>query len=217
MTIIKEIMNQSQYDNFGIIADSHGKFEKLAKAIKFLRDNDCKKIFHLGDICDSFQPGTCNQCIEALKKENVIAVKGNNDHVLEINQMDYNESLVSRSSISYLQALPPVFEYKNAIFAHSLPFFKELGISCITKVMGKAEINKFFSEPHNKILFRGHNHDPEIIWIEEKIIKSEKLLTGQKISLDNRLPCIVTCGALTRGLCLIWNIRENELKSLSFK
>lgn len=209
-------MELSESANFGIIADSHGKYEKLTKAIKFLKGNDCSKIFHLGDICDSFQPNTCNPCIEAIKIENVIAVKGNNDHVLEINQANFKESLVSRSSISFLQALPTVFEYNNAIFAHSLPFYKELGISCITKVMGKAEINMFFSHPHDKILFRGHDHTPEIVWIEEKKIKSQKLLTGQKICLNKRVPCIVTCGALTRGLCIIWNPEKNELKSLSF-
>ncbi len=209
-------MKPYQFQNLGIIADSHGKSEIISKAIRFLKTHKCHDVFHLGDICDSFRPETCDSCIQVLKKNGVVALKGNNDHVLEINQTDQTNSPLSRESLSYLQHLPPIVEFENAIFAHSLPFIQQLGLSCMTKAMGEAEINQFFSQSDNKILFRGHNHTPQIAWQDNHKIISRTLLPKQTISLGKRIPCIVTCGALTRGLCMIWNIEKQHLTSLSF-
>lgn len=189
----------------------------IAKAIDFLKKARCDKIIHLGDICDSFRPQTCDACVRLLKKHGVIAIKGNNDHVLEINQTGNADSPVTEGSLSFLRHLPPILAAGDSIFAHSLPFFKELGISCITKVMGKNEVQKFCSMNDYQILFRGHSHSPTIKWIEDLEIRSIDLLPGKQIHLGSRLPCIVTCGALTRGLLMIWDARSQMLSCRSIK
>ena len=38
-----------------------------------------------------------------------------------------------------------------------------------------------------------------------------------KIELTEKIPCVVTCGALTRGFCMAWNPEENVIECLSFR
>jgi len=149
-------------------------------------------------------------------ENNVIALKGNNDHVLEINQTANEHTIISKTGLSYLRQLEPILKCEDVIFAHSLPFFKELGISCITRYMGELEIRRFFTMADHRILFRGHGHDPEIVWEQNNIIQRAYLKTGAKTDLEKHQPCIITCGDLTRGLAMIWDKRANVLKSLSF-
>ena len=209
-------MPSSQPNRIGIIADSHGKVDMIKKAVIFLQDSHCDKIIHLGDICDSFSPATCDSCLKVLMDNNVIALKGNNDHVLEVNQTGNNDTVMSTDGLAYLQQLAPVIECGDAVFAHSLPFYNELGISCITRFMGEAEIRLFFSKTGYRILFRGHGHDPEIVWKEKERVHCTSLETGSDTDLTPYQPCIITCGALTRGLSMIWDKRGNILKNRSF-
>jgi predicted phosphodiesterase len=189
----------------GLISDSHGNPDSISTAVEFFYSHGCRRIIHLGDICDSFRPDTCDPCVRILIKNKIAAVKGNNDHVLEINQSPQPDSIISKESLLFLQNLPPTITCDNLIFAHSLPFFEDLGISCITKIMGEPEIRKFFSQPDYSILFRGHNHAPEVVWKQGREIGSFELPPGKTIDLRQHLPCIVTCGALTRGLAMIWD------------
>lgn len=210
-------MNPFTYNCLGIIADSHGNFEMVARAIDFLTHRHCDQIIHLGDICDSFRPQTCDACVRLLIKHRVMAVKGNNDHVLEINQTGYSDSVVPEESLAFLRRLPPILTAGNSIFAHSLPFYKELGISCITKVMGKNEVLKFFSTRDHQILFRGHSHSPSVKWQEDHEVRSMDLPAGKQIHIGGHLPCVVTCGALTRGLLMIWEPESQIISSVSIK
>ena len=201
----------------GIISDSHGKPDSINNAITHLKNNKCDGIIHLGDICDTLFPETCDDCIQILEDNGVVAVKGNNDHMLQMNQIGNLQSPVSNKSIAYLKNLSPVIEWENVFFAHSLPYYDEMGISCITRGLGKQEMCKFFSIPGENILFRGHGHTPEIIWEKEGLFYREVFCTNQTIELKPYLPCIVTCGALTRELCMIWDIDNQKLTSLSIK
>jgi predicted phosphodiesterase len=206
-------MLSSSSPYIGIIADSHGDPEIISIAVDFFRTRGCSRIIHLGDICDSFRPETCDPCIHILKTNNIAAVKGNNDHVLEINQSPQPNPIVSRESLSFLKRLPATLSSDRMIFAHSLPFFDDLGISCITKIMGEPEIRRFFSQTDFTILFRGHNHAPEIVWKQEQGIGFRDLPPGEHMYLKPHLPCIVTCGALTEGLGMIWDCDTFTLTS----
>jgi predicted phosphodiesterase len=208
-------MNQLAFKRLGIIADSHGNSEMVARAIAFLNERRCDRIIHLGDICDSFRPKTCEACVQLLKKHGIAAVKGNNDHILEINQTGNANTPVSEDSLSFLRHLPPVMTAGDSIFAHSLPFYSELGISCITKVMGKNEVKKFISENGHLILFRGHSHSPTLKYETAGEIISMDLPAGKQVDLRPHFPCVVTCGALTRGLVMIWDATSKMLSSLS--
>ena len=60
----------------GIIADSHGCPETIAAALTILEGKGCRRIFHLGDICDSSHPETADACIELVRAHRVSAILG---------------------------------------------------------------------------------------------------------------------------------------------
>ena len=200
----------------GIMADSHGRAEPIVAAIAFLSAMNCRPIYHLGDVCDSVHPETAEACLRPLWDSNVTAIKGNNDHAIVANQVGLEQESVPKRALSFLRSLPLMTQYKNAIFAHSLPFERELGLSSMIGAMGKNEANVFFKAYPQSLLFRGHSHTPEIIRLENGRIFSHTLSVGEKFEYIGRLPCVVTCGALTRGLCMIWRPVENTVECHSF-
>ncbi|MCP4667982.1 MAG: hypothetical protein GY849_16655 [Deltaproteobacteria bacterium] len=123
---------------------------------------------------------------------------------------------VPKKALAFLSNLPLMAQYKNAMFTHSLPFERELGLASMIGAMGKNEAGLFFEASPQGLLFRGHSHTPEIIRLEGRRILSQTLSVGEKVGLEGRLPCVVTCGALTRGLCMVWRPVENIIECHSF-
>ena len=200
----------------GIIADSHARTETIVAALKILKDYDCRHIYHLGDVCDSAHPETAEVCLRPLMKHDVKIIKGNNEQTIIANYRGRKKTPVSPAVLRFLQSLPLVEWYRNAIFTHSLPFVRDLGLSCMVGVMGPTETRRFFSDFPRYILFRGHSHSPVIVWQNGRDIGIRPLLVGEKFDLIGRTPCVVTCGALTRGLCMVWKPEENYIECLSF-
>ncbi|RPJ15288.1 MAG: metallophosphoesterase [Desulfobacteraceae bacterium] len=195
--------------SIGIMADSHGMPETITGAVGLFRREDCRLIYHLGDICDSAHPETADSCAGILRANNVTAVKGNNDHAISANHPGVK---ISEETIGYLSALPLVAEYGEALFTHSLPFAEKLGLSCMIRGIGRDEAALFFNEHPGKILFRGHGHSPEIISKEDGKIAVRSILPGDNTDLVGRFPCIITCGSLAEGFCMIWKPGEKCVK-----
>lgn len=197
----------------GITADSHGSPEAIEAGIAFLQERSCRPIYHLGDICDSHRPETANECVRLLKDNEILAIKGNNDYAILLSR---DKELIHETTRQYLEALPLIRKLGNALFVHSLPFTEELGLSSMIGVMRQRVAKRFFKEFDRNILFRGHSHSPEIInQVEGKVLRTN-IKKGEKINLNQTLPCIITCGALTEGLCMVWDQEEASLASLSF-
>jgi predicted phosphodiesterase len=201
----------------GIMADSHGQSESIAAALGVFTDMDCRTIFHLGDVCDSTHPESAEACLGALRDPRVTIIKGNNDQAIVANYFGREGPPVSPEVLQYLRELPPVKYHLNAIFAHSLPFVREMGLSSMIGDMGDRETRRFFREFPDHVIFRGHSHSPEIVWLRGQQIVRRSLVTGEKFELAEKIPCVVTCGALTRGLCMIWNPEENVIEGLSIR
>ena len=198
----------------GIMADSHGQADTVRKALAVFADAHCRTIYHLGDVCDSTLPETANACMRLLQDRQVKTIKGNNDQVIVANHIGREKSPVSPEVLQALKKLDLVKYYQNAMFIHSLPFIRELGLSSLIGTMGPPEISRFFNEFPGHILFRGHSHNPEIAWRQGRQVRVQSLSAGVQLNLSERIPCVVTCGALTRGLCMIWNPEENYIESL---
>lgn len=201
----------------GIMADSHGRSDKIVAALHFLSDRGCRHLIHLGDICDSTHPETVEACVRPLQKFAVIAIKGNNDHQIVVNHGRHDQMLIPQDILDFLKKLPLVRQFRHAIFTHSLPFARELGLSSMIGAMGKMQMSRFFGAYPQGLLFRGHSHTPEVFWKDVDQIISRKLSAGERLNLTGRLPCAVTCGALTRGLCLIWMPAENAIECHCFE
>lgn len=195
------------------MADSHGSQEAIALAAKFLRKKKCGIIYHLGDICDSHRPETANDCVRLLMENEILGIQGNNDYAILLSR---DRQLISETTHHYLESLPLMRKQREAILVHSLPFAEELGLSAMIGVMRERLAKRFFKEFSKNILFRGHSHSSQIIsQLEGKIIKTD-INEGEKINLKQFLPCIITCGALTDGLCMIWDQENSSLACLSF-
>jgi len=199
----------AEIQSIGIMADSHGKPDTITAAVALFKSKACLYMYHLGDICDSGCPETVESCVSILKRNNVTAVKGNNDHAISANPPGEN---ISEETIGYLSALPLVAGYGEALFTHSLPFAEKLGLSCMIRGMGKNEAALFFKEHPGKILFRGHGHSPEIISKESGEIAVRSILPGENTELAGSFPCIITCGSLAAGYCMIWKPSEKSVK-----
>jgi predicted phosphodiesterase len=201
----------------GLISDSHGRADLLANALAFMKRKGCDTIYHLGDICDSLHPETADACVGLLREFQVNGVKGNNDHSLVVNHDGRERSAIQAETIGYLRALPLVIRVEGSLLAHSLPFEKELGLACMVGVMSKDYARTFFQRFADRILFRGHSHSPEIVWQDHHgHVVSENIPRGQAIKTTERTPCIVTCGALDQGLCLLWSPTDNRVTSVKF-
>jgi len=202
----------SENIRIGIMADSHGMPDTITGAVRLFRKENSRLIYHLGDICDSSHPETADSCVGILRSNNVTAVKGNNDHAVSSN---HPEGIISEETIGYLSALPLVLEYGEALLTHSLPFAEKLGLACMIRGMGRNEAALFFKKHPEKILFRGHGHSPEIILEESREMVVRSMFPGENTELADRLPCIITCGSLAAGYCMIWKPEEKSVKCYS--
>jgi predicted phosphodiesterase len=195
----------------GIMADSHGQAESIANALTLFKDHGCEAIYHLGDICDSAHPETADHCVSLLRQNNVIGIKGNNDHQVVINHDGRQNTPLASTTIEYLKQLPLTRERGDTLMAHSLPFVKERGLSCMIGVLGQNEAVLFLRTYPHKILFRGHSHCPEILRRQKHAVETGKILAGETIQLADIQPCIITCGALDQGFMMIWEPGKQAL------
>jgi predicted phosphodiesterase len=200
----------------GIMADSHGKPETILAALEAFRDLNCRRIYHLGDVCDSTRLETVEACLGLIQRPGVITIKGNNDHAIVANHSGRTDAPLTLEILKYIQNLPLVQRYHDAVFTHSLPFADSLGLACMIGTMSEREAHRSFMEFPRHVIFRGHSHMPEIMQPRGRRIESRTPSVGVKFKLTGRLPCVVTCGALTRGLYMIWHPEENYIESLSF-
>jgi predicted phosphodiesterase len=199
----------------GIMADSHGQPAAIQAALAALSKLACRAVYHLGDVCDSAHPETAEACLRLLQDQHVILIKGNNDQAIIANHVDRPSPFAAREVWQYLQAAPLIQFYQNAVFTHSLPFADTLGLSSMIGTMGKNEALRSFSKFPHHIIFRGHSHSAVIVRPRGREVASCSLEPGEKIDLTGKIPCVVTCGALTRGLYMVWNPLDNSIKSLS--
>ncbi|MBW2412815.1 MAG: metallophosphoesterase family protein [Deltaproteobacteria bacterium] len=204
------------------MADSHGEPDKIAAALDFLFEKGCDRLYHLGDICDSAHPGTAEACVRPLLESGILAIKGNNDHQIEVNHRSrganpgHRKDLIPRDVLEFIIELPLVRSCQHALFTHSLPFARELGLSSMVGTMGEMELNWFFSAHPRGMLFRGHSHDPELIFKQDHRIITRVLQPGRKYNLSDQLPAVVTCGALTNRFCMIWMPETETLECHKF-
>jgi len=198
------------------MADSHGRPDTILAAIDRFKSLNCRNMYHLGDVCDSTRPKTAEACLKPLREHGVIAIKGNNDHAIVANQLGRNDAPLAPARLKYIQDLPLALNYHNAVLTHSLPFVDRLGLACMIGTMSEKEARQCFDEFPRHVIFRGHSHRPEILFARGARIVSRTPAVDAKYHLNGKLPCVVTCGALTRGWYMIWDADENYIVSLAF-
>ena len=198
------------------MADSHGDPESIDKGAVFLKRQGCTTLVHLGDICDSNRFDTADACVDRVKAHGIAAVKGNNDHTLTADARGRKNAGIRPETLSFLEDLPLSLAVGGATFVHSRPFVKRLGLSAMIGTIGKRDAANFFKENPDGLLLRGHSHTPEVIYRIDNQVRFAPVTAGQTVELTGKRPCIVTCGALTSGVVMIWESGKDCLTCCSF-
>lgn len=208
-------MAKQTHHKIGIMADSHGDPESIDKGAAFLRNQGCTMLVHLGDICDSNRFDTADACVDRVRTLDIVAVKGNNDHTLTADARGRRNPGIRPEKLSFLEDLPLSLTVGRVAFVHSRPFVKRLGLSAMIGTIGKRDAETYFKENPDGLLLRGHSHTPEIIYRIDRQVHFAPVDAGQTVELAGKRPCIVTCGALTFGVVMIWESGEDRLTCCS--
>jgi predicted phosphodiesterase len=194
----------------GLIADSHSDLEMTRLAIEQLRSRRIDAIIHLGDICDSLQSELLDASMAFVAENQLLAVKGNNDYLLETLLVDNDPGRFQPQTRSFLKQLPMKIELDGVCFAHSLPFeyLRAFYEPIDTGTADRA--HQLFCIMPYRVLFAGHSHMPMLFrWHKGEVIR-EELDRARSLYLDPEERYIIIIGAVTRGECGLFD-RERFL------
>jgi len=190
------------------MADSHGDADRITAAADYFRSCSCTLSVHLGDICDTNRPQTAEDCLKRVITHHIVAIRGNNDHTLLLNR----SSLIRPAIMAILQEMPLTRQIGSALLTHSLPFASTMGPRCMSEDMRPAHIRRFFRVFPGMQLFRGHNHQPEIVQPGKASLHREKIIPDRCYPLPSGQAAVVTCGALAKGHGLIWDRLQETIE-----
>jgi putative phosphoesterase len=191
----------------GIIADSHGDLAATAEAIRLLKARGAQMLVHLGDFCDSLRPESAAAMVELLVRNEILAVKGNNDFFMENRLADERRpaDAEGEKTASFLKAVPVVHARGAVRFAHSLPLdtFRAFYEPIDQGDTRRAEA--LFAEADFTILFCGHSHLPILFREEKGRVTREAIPAGRPLTLAPSARYIFVAGAAADGECALYD------------
>jgi predicted phosphodiesterase len=160
-----------------IISDIHSNLEAFKAVLKEIKKLNIDKIYCCGDIVGyGAEP---NKCIELVRKEKIISVKGNHD-IGCVNLQDkelFNEwgkaaiewsnKVLSQENKQFLFDLPNYLEAEGIYFVHGSPrdyLWEYVYPSC-----SGWDFREFFKMIKKDILVMGHTHVPFIKQFEGRL------------------------------------------------
>jgi predicted phosphodiesterase len=191
----------------GLLADTHSNNEMLRKAIGRLKSLGARKIIHLGDICDSLDPGALDEAVRILKDNRVTAVLGNNDYIVIADGMTDG---LSEDTIRYLKELPFTIEAGGITYAHSSPF----EWPAATRRPISDFIHSLHPEKH-RLIFRGHSHRPSVVEVRDGSPHKIKMPETGIIELGQNLRYIITVGAVENGNIAVFDPAKYEVRFIT--
>ena len=193
----------------GLLSDSHGDLDALARIVWALRRRDVAEIIHLGDFCDSLREEGLEETTRYLLAEGISAVKGNNDFLAENRLSALSKPTeAQRESLAFLSRVPRTIERGDACFAHSQPgngfrsFFEPVED-------GMAErTTALFAGMSCRFLFCGHSHHPVLLRWDGRGTTREIPQEETPVRLATSVRCIVIVGAADNGDCGLYDEKE---------
>lgn len=102
----------------GIISDIHGNYFALKQVLSALHQANCDSVICLGDISGYYS--MVNECIDLIRTEGIISIKGNHDSYLlgesscprsnTVNRcISYQRSVISKKNLDWLASLKPTY------------------------------------------------------------------------------------------------------------
>lgn len=194
-------------DLIGVVADSHGNLEATSAAIRLLEGRGATAVVHLGDFCDSVRHDTAAAMVALLERHAVLAVKGNNDFLVE-NLLAGSPGPADADrerTLAFLRATPLTRTLGGLRFAHSLPFdtLRAFYEPIDTGNTGRAA--QLFAEADFPLLFCGHSHLPVLFRKKGERVSREPLPARERLVLKRGERYIVVVGAAADGECGLYD------------
>lgn len=160
-----------------VISDIHANLQGLNKALSIIDKEHVDKIVVCGDVVGyGHEP---NECCDLIRKLGIPVVAGNHDWAVasltdysDFNSratkgVEYTKKILTAENMSFLKALPLVYQDRNLLFVHSSPIEPEKWNYLTLDVLSlfysyftdaKSNIN----EMEERLCFVGHSHVPVI-------------------------------------------------------
>jgi predicted phosphodiesterase len=191
----------------GLIADSHGDLEATAEAIRLLKGRGASVLIHLGDFCDSIRHDRAASMIDLLREHGVLAVKGNNDFLVE-NRLAGARRPPDAEGIkmlAFLRDVPVVRVRGDVCFAHSLPFETLRAFYEPIDTGNTRRAEELFNEADFRILFCGHSHLPIRFRKTDGRVTRESVPAGRPTAVERPGRYIIVVGAAADGECALYD------------
>jgi predicted phosphodiesterase len=191
----------------GLLADTHSNNALLRKAVEKLRSLGAVNIVHLGDICDSLDPGALDEAVRILKDNNVRAVMGNNDYIVIADNLIRG---LKEETVDYIKGLPYTIKSGGITFTHSSPFEWPAAT--------RRPISDFIHSLHPekyRLIFRGHSHTPSIVEVSEGVPHKIKIPASGIIALGRDRSYIITVGAVEKNSIAMFDPANLEVRFLT--
>lgn len=204
-------MNIPLPKKIGLLADSHSHLDTLESAIHTLHRRGADTLVHLGDICDSLRLDLLEASIRLIKKYDVLAVKGNNDFMLETLLLGQPPEMTDDSTgplLDFLQQLPMLITWGKICFSHSLPFdflrafYEPIDIGNVQRA------EEVFRLTSHRILFCGHSHQPVLFHHSGQNVVRNLIPENVPVALDTNDRYIHVAGAVAEGECALFDSHE---------
>jgi putative phosphoesterase len=209
-------MNKPQ--RLGLLSDSHGNLEATEKAIDILMMHGCERLIHLGDFCDTNRRDRLEDIVLLFKERGVIAVKGNNDYLIELAL--YNSAGEGYPDqgwmYEFLKKVPMKVVMDDICFAHSFPFDYLRAFYEPIDVGSTERASLLFQQMPYRILFCGHSHTPVYFCLSDPDGVLRKVAPqGEKFLLEPASRYIFVVGSADEGDCAVFDTDESTYERIN--
>ncbi len=161
-----------------IISDIHSNLEAFQAVLKDIKKRRIKNIYCAGEITG--YASSPNECIELVKKNNILSVMGNHDlccanlHKIEwFNEYGQKAALWQNKILKlrdkqFLLKLPKLIKKENFFIVHGSP--RDELYEYVFPEISAWDLREFFNLIKKPILIMGHTHVPFIKKYKNKLI-----------------------------------------------
>ena len=193
-----------------LISDIHGNYEGLQAVLTDIAQQQCDRIFCLGDLVDGGSQSV--EVVRAIREQGIVTVRGNHDE-----SGVWNDTLPEDVRM-YLQSLPEEIIENQVIYTHTSPRTKK------RKIRDTIEAWNVFEETHWRRVFVGDVHIPMILGqrCDQKVSATEyPIVYDKEFAFDPADRYIVCVGAVGYSRdeyrCLRYAVYDDDKDSLLFK
>jgi hypothetical protein len=154
--------------------------------------------------------------VRLLREHRILAVKGNNDFMLEnlvrCQPPDSRERFERLAD--FLANLPMIIVWEGICFAHSLPF-DHLRSFYEPIDMGSTErARDIFDLTRHRILFCGHSHKSALFRLADGQVSREQIPVGESVALNPEERYIIVTGSVLEKECALFDAASWQLESI---